>query len=147
MEKKLTNKLEKFVIAVQNPIFADRFRVKLESKLLGVGTHLETSIKFVSNKYRKTCKFVYGKDRVKLFLINNIGAFERDHQQLVHWIESGNVNENKEAYVKCKNRISAILKATRRLNSLKVTDNERITAYLNEHINRKRFSKRYELAT
>jgi hypothetical protein len=147
MEKKLTNKLEKFVIAVQNPIFADRFRVKLESKLLGVGTHLKTSIRFVSNKYRKTYKFVYGKDRVKKFLISNMGSFERDHQQIVEWIESGNVSDNKKSYVECKNRISAVLRATRRLNSQKVTDNLTITAYLNEHINSKRFSKKYELAT
>ena len=147
IEKKLTNKLEKFVNAIQNPIFASRFRDKLEARLLVAGTHMETGLRFVVNKYRKTYKFVYGKDRVKAFLINNLGAFEIDHQKIVNWIENGDVEDNKESYVECKNRISAVLKATRRLNSLKVTDNEKITSYLNEYINRKRFSSRYKLAT
>ena len=147
IEKKLTNKLEKFVNAIQNPIFASRFRDKLEARLLVAGTHMETGLRFVVNKYRKTYKFVYGKDRVKAFLINNLGAFETDHQKIVNWIENGDVEDNKESYVECKNRISAVLKATRRLNSLKVTDNEKITSYLNEYINRKRFSSRYKLAT
>ena len=147
IEKKLTNKLEKFVSAIQNPIFANRFRDKLEARLLVAGTHMETGLRFVVNKYRKTYKFVYGKDRVKAFLINNLGAFEIDHQKIVNWIENGDVEDNKESYVECKNRISAVLKATRRLNSLKVTDNEKITSYLNEYINRKRFSSRYKLAT
>jgi hypothetical protein len=147
MEKKLTNKLEKFVTTIQNPIFANRLRVKLEEGFVGIGVCMEAGLKVVANKYRKTYKFVYGKDRVKTFLINNMGAFERDHQKIVSWIENGNVSDNKESYVECKNRISAVLKATRRLNSLKMTDNITITAYLNEHINRKRFSKKYELAT
>jgi hypothetical protein len=72
IEKKLTNKLEKFVNAIQNPIFASRFRDKLEARLLVAGTHMETGLRFVVNKYRKTYKFVYGKDRVKAFLINNL---------------------------------------------------------------------------
>jgi|LakMenE01Jun11ns_1017448.scaffolds.fasta_scaffold9955040_2 hypothetical protein len=147
IEKKLTNKLEKFVNAIQNPIFASRFRDKLEARLLVAGTHMETGLRFVVNKYRKTYKFVYGKDRVKAFLINNLGAFEIDHQKIVNWIENGDVEENKESYVECKNRISAVLRATRRLNSFKLADNITITAYLNEHINRKRFSSRYKLAT
>jgi hypothetical protein len=147
IEKKLTNKLEKFVSAIQNPIFANRFRSKLESSLSVTSSVIESSAKLVINRYRKAYKFVYGKERVKRFLLDNIKDFEKDHQMLVSWIENGDVYENKSSYVKCKNRISAILKATRRLNSLKVADKHRIKSYLNEHINNKRFEKKYELAT
>jgi len=147
MEKSITKRLEKFVSNAQNHIFASRFRDKLKASELSLGIYVETGLKKVAIKYRKAYKFAWGKERVKKFLMNNISSFERDHQRIVNMIEYGDVKENFNSYLQCKNRISAVIKATRRLSSLKVTDNETITSYLNERINRKRFSSKFELAT
>lgn len=145
MEKFITKRLEKFVSDVQNPIFADRFREKVSAFNDQAGKYSLKAVMGVVRTYRKTCKYVYGKERVKRFLIGNINSFEQDHNEIVNLIESGDVKENWEKYTGCKSRISAILRANRRLNSLKVTNNETVTSYLNEYINRRRFEKKYEL--
>ena len=146
IEKKLTNKLEKFVSNAQNPIFASRFREKAKAfnELLLLGS--ETLIKRITMTYRKTYKYACGKERVKHFLINNIGTFEEEHTVIVNMIENHNVKDNWERYLQCKNRISAILRANRRMNLLKATDTKTVKSYLNEHITRRRFANKYELS-
>ena len=147
MEKIITKRLEKFVSNAQNLIFADRFRDKVNAFNEKFVDHTETAIKSIVLKYRKTSKYVAGKERTKRFLISNIGDFEREHISIVNMIEDHRVEDNWEKYLKCKNRISAILRANRRMTSLKATDNERVKSYLNEYITRRRFAKNYQLST
>lgn len=150
MEKFITKRLEKFVSDVQNHIFADRFRGKVNAFNEKTMTVVDTTVKFIIVKYRKTSKYVRGKDRTKRFLMRNISAFEKEHYSIVDMIEFGDLRTNSEdrkKYAVCKSRISAILKANRRLNRMKLTNNENVTFALREHINQHRFAKKYELST
>lgn len=147
MEKFITKKLEKFVSDVQNSIFADRFRVKISTLNEGLGTATDVAVKFVIVKYRRTRKFVRGKVRTKRFLIGNINAFESEHNKIVYMIENGDVRDNWDEYLVCKRRVSAIIRANRRLNRMKVTNNENVCSIIHEHINQQRLAKKYELST
>lgn len=145
MKNVITKRLEKFVSNAQNHIFASRFREKAGAFNELVLSGSDALIKSVVGTYRKTHKYVYGKQRIKNFLINNIGSFEREHIVIVNMIEDQNVKENWERYLQCKNRISAILRANRRMTSLKATDRKEVQSYLNEYITRRRFAPKYEL--
>lgn len=145
MEKKLTKRLEKFVSNAQNHIFAGGLRSKVSALNESVTDGLEKAVKNVTSGYRKVDKYVCGKGRTKRFLMESMGTFEKEHNFIVSMIESGDVKDNWDTYVKCKGRISAILRANRRLNSL--TDNTKVKSYVNEYITRRRFEKKYQLAT
>lgn len=150
MEKFITKKLEKFVSNVQNSIFASRFvrfRGKVSALNESTGEKMEFVIRRFALKCRKAYKYAYGKERTKRFLIQNINAFEHEHNQIVRWIENGGIKDNWTDYELSKARISAILKANRRLNRMNVTNNENVTSVLNEYINQRRFAKKYELST
>jgi hypothetical protein len=142
--KNITKKLEIFVSKIENHIFV----VKLMSKV----SHLhnvnmektEVFLNFVVKKYRKLVKFVYGKERVREFFVNNIECFSHNHSVIVNMIENGDVNTNWEKYLICKNNISATLKANRKFAS-KITGSE-VKSYLNDYITKQRFVKKYELA-
>lgn len=100
--------------------------------------------------YIRLDKYINGRRRVKAFLINNIASFEIEHKKIVGLIESRDIEEprNWESYLKCKSNVSAILKANRRMRAFNIlTDDEETKSYLNEYINHKRFSKKYELST
>jgi hypothetical protein len=141
-EKILTKRIEKFVSNLKNPIFADRFLGKLSAFNQGVGDGTEKAINCIVKTCRKVSKYTYGKDRIKRFLINNINDFEKDHNYIVDVIEVGDVKDNLERYLACKGRISAILRANRRMNLL--TDNTRMQSYINEYLTRQRFEKKYQ---
>ncbi len=143
--EKLTKRLEKFVSIAQNHIFADGFRSTVNALNEKAADHAEMAIKSIVTTYRRTRKYVYGKDRTKRFLMSNISVFEREHNVIVDMIEHGNVKDNWATYLNCKNRISAILKANRRLNSSKFADSENVKSYLSEYITRRRLEKKYQL--
>lgn len=145
MEKFITKKLEKFVSIAQNHIFASRFLEKARAFNGLVYRGTDTFIKGIVGTYRKTYKYAYGKQRIKGFLINNIDSFEREHVAIVSMIEDQNVKENWERYLQCKSRISAILRANRRMTSLKATDKNDVQSYINEYITHRRFAPKYEL--
>ncbi len=147
MKKIITKKLEKFVSNEQNPIFASRFREKAQFINELVYRGADTILKGIVGTYRKTYKYAWGKQRVKSFLISNIDSFEREHIVIVNMIERQNVKENLERYLQCKSRISAILRANRRMTSLKATDKNDVQSYINEHITHRRFAPKYVLTT
>lgn len=147
MKNVITKKLEKFVSNVENHIFVVRFRAKIDAFNENMFNNTDIVIKTVVTKYRKVYKYTYGKGRVKNFLINNINDFEKDHNYIVCVIENGDVKDNWERYSSCKNRISAILRANRRMNLMKVTDNKTVQSYLNERAHQRILLKKYELST
>ena len=149
MKKILTKRLEMFVSNAKNHIFASRFREKANAFNEKINDRTGLAIKSVVTTYRKTYKYVYGKDRIKRFLIGNIGTFEREHITIVNMIEDKklypgmDLKENWDKYLKCKSRISAILRANRRMTSLKATDRKEVQSYLNEYIRRRRFEPKF----
>lgn len=142
----ITKKLEKFVSTRQNLIFARIFREKLPALNDKIGAKVENAIKRIVLLYRKYYKQATANTRTKLFLIENINAFENEHNKIVYLIESNCVKERWDEYLVIKSRISAILRANRRLNKLKITSNKAVQSYLNDYINQKRFAKKYELS-
>lgn len=129
----------------KNHIFVDKIRSKI-SLLHEINIEkTDIFIKLVVKNYRKTIKFINGKQRMREFFVSNIECFGYNHSIIVKLIEDGDVNENWDRYLKCKNDISATLKANRRFTN-KVTGSE-MKAYLNDYITRQRFGiKKYELA-
>jgi hypothetical protein len=147
MEKNITKKLEMLVSNLQNPIFVNEFRVKFYAFYEKVCDKTEIAVKRTTNIYRRTSKYVYGKGRIKRFLITNMDSFEKEHLSIVDMIERQKFEDRKQDYDKCKGRISAIIRANRRMSSLKGADKEKVKSYLGEYITRRRFEKKYELAT
>jgi hypothetical protein len=171
--KNLTKKIEKFVSNFENHTFVRRFNERIDIllnkydnlpfvKLLNAKgnvlvSHMEVAggyLIMLAEKivlyYRKLNKYINGRRRIKTFLINNISSFETEHKQIVTLIESRDIEEvnNWEKYLKCKSNISAILRANRRMIDFKIlTTDEEAKSYINEYINRQRFSKKYELST
>ncbi len=143
MKNEITKRIEKFVYNFKNHTFASRFN----ETLLILNNYLEMGVKNTILSHRKLNKYTYGKLRVKNFLINNICNFENEHKVIVILVESHCIEEegNWKNYLKSKNRIASILKANRRMRSLKMlTDDEEMKLYLNEYINRRRFGKRID---
>ena len=137
--------MEKFVSNLQNDTFASKFK----ENLIKFNDRLEMAVKFIILTRRRFYKYSDGTLRVKRFLIKNIRDFEKDHRMIVSLIDDRSLDDegNMERYLKCKNRVSATLKANRRIMSFKVMNNDEMKSYLNEYIFRKRFFNNYELAT
>ena len=142
----ITKRLEKFVSNREYYIFARIFRDKILSLNETVGSKLEYAVKRSFLAYTKAYKKLNANIRTKNFLINNIDAFEYEHNKIVQLIESNSVRERWDYYLLIKSRISAILRANRRLNKLKITNNRAVQSYLADYINQKRFVKKYELS-
>lgn len=170
--KNLTKKIEKFVSNFQNLTFVIRFKEKvvlfdhydnlafvkilrqkgniLVSHMEAAGGYIIMFAEKIVLYYRKLNKYINGRRRIKAFLINNISSFEAEHKQIVTLIESRDIEEvdNWQKYLKCKNNISAILRANRRMIDFKIlTTDEEAKSYINDYINSQRFSKKYELST
>lgn len=171
--KNLTKKIEKFVSNFENHTFVRRFNERIDVllnkydnlpfvKLLNAKGNVLVSYMEVAGGYllmlaekivlyyRKLNKYINGRRRIKIFLINNISSFEAEHKQIVILIESRDIEkvDNWEKYLKCKSNISAILRANRRMIDFKIlTTDEEAKSYINEYINKQRFSKKYELST
>ena len=137
--------MEKFVSNLQNDTFASKFR----RMLMKFNDYLEMAVKFIILTRRRFDKYSNGMLRVKRFLMKNISDFEKDHRMIVSLIDDRSLDDegNMERYLRCKNRVSATLKANRRIMSFKVTNDDEMKSYLAEYIHRKRFSNTYELAT
>lgn len=171
--KNLTKKIEKFVSNFQNLTFVRRFNKRVDilfnyydnlafvkilrqkgnilvSRMEVAGGYLIMLAEKTVLYYRKLNKYINGRRRIKAFLINNISSFETEHKQIVTLIESRDIEEvgNWKKYLKCKNNVSAILRANRRMIDFKIlTTDEEAKSYINEYINSQRFSKKYELST
>ena len=137
--------MEKFVSNLQNDTVASKFR----RMLMKFNDYLEMAVKFIILTRRRFDKYSNGMLRVKRFLMKNISDFEKDHRMIVSLIDDRSLDDegNMERYLRCKNRVSATLKANRRIMSFKVTNDDEMKSYLAEYIHRKRFSNTYELAT
>jgi len=139
-----TKLLEKFVSDLQNDNFANR----LKEKAILLDKNMEFAFKKVVLTYKKVVKYSNGKLRVKHFLIDNLDSFEREHKIIVNLIENHNVEAKWDEYTRSKSCISAILRANRRMGLLKITDNDEVKSYINQHICHRRFeNRRYKLAT
>ena len=142
--KFITKWLEKFELKLQNSIFANR--LKRDFSLI--------FYTLVDNfcLFEKTCrvrlllayKYINGKPRARRFLMELLDAFSDEHSMLFTMIEFGDVDKNKERYLLCKLRISVLIRANRRFNTL-VQENEYFKDLLTEYINKKRFERKYEL--
>ena len=171
--KNITKKIEKFVSNFENHTFVRRFNKRVDilfdyydslafvkilrqkgdilvSHMEVAGGYLIMLVEKIVLYYRKLSKYINGRRRIKTFLINNISSFETEHKQIVTLIESRDIEkvDNWEKYLKCKSNISAILRANRRMIDFKIlTTDEEAKSYINEYINKQRFSKKYELST
>lgn len=142
--KFITKWLEKFELLLQNSIFANRLRKDFAIIFYTLSDNLFIFAKNCRIRLLLAYKYINGKARARVFLMNLLDAFSSEHSLLFTMIEFGDVEKNRERYLLCKLRISVLIRANRRFNAL-VDDNEYFNDLLTEYINKKRYQKKYEL--
>lgn len=85
--------------------------------------------------------------RVRDFYVHLICDFQSYHDTMVYLVECGNVKDDakdRERYEDCKFKISAILRAKRRLQLKRRVSSRETLMYLNGYINQERMRDKYK---
>lgn len=157
MENKLTKLIENFGLKVENNTFvtgiSDKFD-KIGQKLSPYANKLNEDAHFflckTRTKAKRSYKYLFGKVRLREFMIGSIRTFDNEHSAMVSIIEEGKLTDSKKSkeYAERKHKISIILRANRRISAKRITNCEMVKSYINTHIHNTRLDKnKYSLAT
>lgn len=157
MENKLTKLIENFGLKLENNTFvvgiSDKFD-KIGQKLSPYASKLNEDAHFflckTRTKARRPYKYLFGKIRLREFMIQSIRTFDKEHAAIVHIIEEGKLIDGQKSkeYAGHKQRIGIILRANKRISAKRITNCEMVKSYINTYIHNSRIDKnKYSLAT
>lgn len=157
MKKNVTKLIENFGLKLENNTFVigivDQFH-KVNTRIAPYADKFNKDAYFflckTRTKAKRSYKYVFGKIRLREFMIESIHRFDKEHSAMVSIIEEGKLSDDKKSkeYADHKQRIAIILRANKRISGKRITNDELVKSYINRYIHNSRMDKnKYSLAT